>query len=339
MVGISIIGLGYWGPKLVRNLRDHPEVDLRMLYDLDQAAARRVASTGETVAASLDEVLDDPATDAVVIATPSSTHAALVEAALANGKHVLVEKPLSRTLKEADGLVTAADRSGLILMVGHTYLFNSAIQQVRDAVVSGQLGSPQYLTSVRTNLGPIRTDVGAAFDLASHDVAISAYLFSGFPTRVSATGGSWVSKGVHDAVFASLFFADNRMAHIQASWLHPRKERRLVVVGDGGMLVFDDLDADRPVEFFDKCVVLDPAVEGGDARTAPPSFRVGDIHAPFISVREPLSQEIAAFVAAVEHGAPVVSDARFGRNVVAVLESINRSIANGGVAVEVPDVG
>lgn len=338
MVGISIIGLGYWGPKLVRNLRGHPEVEVRMLYDVDRDAARRIASAEEFVASSLDDVLNDSRTDGVVIATPSSTHAGLIEAALKRGKHVFVEKPLSRTLEEADNLVNVASKSGRVLMVGHTYLFNSAIQHVRDAIDDGQLGPLQYLTSVRTNLGPIRTDVGAAFDLASHDVAICAYLFGCFPTRVSATGGSWINRGVHDAVFISLFFADDRIAHIQASWLHPRKERRVVVVGASGMLVFNDLDADRPVEFFDKGVTLEGTTISGDVGAAPPSFRVGDIHAPFIQAHEPLSQEVAAFVAAVAHGAPFVSDARFGRNIIAVLESANRSISEGGSTVEVPRV-
>lgn len=335
MVGISVIGLGYWGPKLLRNLRDHPSVDVRMLYDRDHAAAKRVAVTQETVAASLDDVLGDPGTDAVIIATPPSTHATLVEAALANGKHVLVEKPLCRTLAEAEALVEASDRSGRVLMVGHTYLFNPAILHLRDAILSGKIGQLQYIDAVRTNLGPIRTDVGAAFDLASHDVAISAYLLREFPTRVSATGGSWISKEVHDAVFVSLSFTNNRMANIHASWLHPRKERKVVVVGEAGMAVFDDLDTQQPISYFEKGFMHDVTVGSEGSLMAPPSFRVGDIQSPLIPAHEPLSVEVQAFVAAIEHGVACVSDARFGRNVVAVLEAVNHSIVDGGTSVEV----
>ena len=337
MIGISLVGVGYWGPKLARNLRSNSSVDIRFLFDVDRSAAERLAVGPELVASEFDEVLSDSETDAIVIATPPSTHFELVMAALDHGKHVMVEKPLTRTLREADELVAAVERTGLVLMVGHTYLFNDPVRHLREVVASGRLGPVHYLTSVRTNLGPIRTDVGAAFDLASHDVAISAFLFDAFPTTVSATGGSWVTQGVHDSVVGSLFFPGNRIAHLQASWLHPRKERRIVVVGDLGMLMFDDLDEHRPIEFFEKGVASTDT--GRPSDTSPPSFRVGDIHAPFITTREPLAQELDAFVSAVQGVRPFVSGVRFGRDVVAVLEAMERSMAADGSPSEVHYAG
>lgn len=332
MLGVGLIGLGYWGPKVLRNLRDHPGVEVRSLHDANRAAAERNARGSEVVTSDLADVLGDPEIAAVVIATPSSTHAVLVEEALACGKHVLVEKPLARTLSEADALVHAASRAGRVLMVGHTYLFNPAIQRLRGSIVAGEIGAVTYLTSTRTNLGPIRADVSAVFDLASHDVAIIAHLFGEFPSRVSATGGSWITPGIYDAAFASLMFPDGRIARVEVSWLHPRKERRIVIVGKSGMMTFDDLNADRPIEVFDKSVAMNPAVHGTEFPTA---VRVGDINAPFVPMKEPLAAEIEAFVGAIRGESSFLSGAAFGRDVVAVLEAIEHSINREGAAVEV----
>ncbi|HEY4606715.1 MAG TPA: Gfo/Idh/MocA family oxidoreductase, partial [Acidimicrobiia bacterium] len=238
MIGVAVIGAGHWGPHLVRNFNDH--LSSQTLWVIDQAEGRRKA-IGErfpavAVSAEIDDALNDDRVDAVVVATPTSTHAAVVEQALQADKHVLVEKPITNSLSDAAGLCRLADALDRVLMVGHVFLFNPAIRAAKEYIDKGELGAVKYLSMTRTNLGPVRVDVNAAWDLASHDISISNYWLERTPISASASGGSWLNPGVQDVVFATLRYPHDVLVNIEASWLNPRKRRLISVIGAERML-------------------------------------------------------------------------------------------------------
>jgi predicted dehydrogenase len=253
---IAVLGGGHWGPHLIRNFHDGPETSVKWIVeprvDRQEALASRFRDI-EIVADSSAAFLD-PVVDAVVIATPTATHGDLVRSALEAGKHVLVEKPLTNSSKVARVLCEYAQERALVLMVGHVFLFNPAVTAAKDLLAKGELGDIYYASMVRTNLGPVRTDVDAAWDLASHDVAIANYWLDSTPTSVSCRGGSWLNSGIDDAVFATLEYPGGILVHIHASWLHPRKARDMVLVGSRRMLSVNDMDLTEPLRVYDKGV-------------------------------------------------------------------------------------
>jgi predicted dehydrogenase len=333
-IGIAVIGAGHWGPNLIRNFHDHPLSEVRWVIErdasrLDAVRARfpGVRTDGEAAAA-----LADPAVDAVVVATPTITHYEMVKAALAAGKHVLVEKPLAADAGHGAELVELGRRAGRVLMVGHVFLYNAAVREVRRYVETGALGRVYYVSMVRTNLGPIRADVNAAWDLASHDIAIANYWLAAEPVSATADGGAWLNQGVEDAVFATLRYPGGVLAHLHASWLHPRKTRDITVVGDRRMLTFDDLSLTEPLRLYDKQVMETPAPPAYVDTFASfrASVRDGDITIPKVTAGEPLKAECEHFLACIGSGAPPLTDAASGLAVVRALEAIQRSLRAGG---------
>ncbi len=257
MIGVAVIGVGHWGPHLVRNFNDH--LASQALWVIDQAEGRRKA-IGErfpsvAVSGDIDDALQDDRVDAVVVATPTSTHFELVERALQANKHVLVEKPITYSLNDAAALCRLADSRERVLMVGHVFLFNPAIRAAKEYIDNSELGQIKYVSMTRTNLGPVRVDVNAAWDLASHDISISNFWLDAMPLSVSASGGSWLNPGVQDVVFATLRYPDDIMVNVEASWLNPRKRRLISVVGAERMLTVDDMDLNEPLRLYDKGVV------------------------------------------------------------------------------------
>jgi predicted dehydrogenase len=333
-VRVAVIGAGHWGPNLIRAFENPPTSVVRTVVDRDvsRLAQVRARFPNAKVHEQADEAFADRDVDAVVIATPTSTHYALVKAALEAGKHVLVEKPITTRGEEAIELTELATRTGRVLMVGHIFLFNQAVQRVRAYIEGGDLGRIYYISMVRTNLGPIRMDVNAAWDLMSHDISISNYWLGGQPESVSALGGNWINPGIQDAVFATLTYPQGVMVNVHASWLNPRKARDITVAGDKRMLVFDDMNLLEPVRIYDKQVMdqtTKPAFIDTFA-TFRASVREGDITIPRITTGEPLKAECDHFLECIRAGKAPLTGGREGGAVVRVLEAIERSMGSKG---------
>jgi predicted dehydrogenase len=280
---------------------------------------------------------DDPSVairdvDALVVATPATSHFALARLALSAGKHVLIEKPMTMDVGEAEELCRLARSSGSVLMVSHLFLYAPAVQWVRDYLWAGQLGSVYHLTMVRNNLGPIRDDANAAWDLAAHDVSIASYWLKAEPIAVSAVGGRWINPGVEDAVFVTMRYPDDVLVNLHASWLSPRKVRDITVVGSRRMLTLDDMNLTEPVRVYDKRV-LDGRERKGVVDTFASfraSIREGDISIPRITLEEPLKAECTHFLECVAKRSEPITGGRQGTSVVRVLEAIDRSLQDEG---------
>lgn len=332
MTGVAVIGAGHWGPHMVRNFTDQLTSQALWVIDRDETRRKVMAERFPllSVSSEVDDALEDERVDAVVVATPTATHHEIAREALAAGKHVLVEKPITHTLATARELCELADSAGLTLMVGHVFLFNNAMRAAKEYLSTGQLGPVRYLSMTRTNLGPVRNDVNAAWDLASHDISIANDWLGGSPVTVSATGGSWLNHGVDDVVVATMRYPDDILVHIEASWLHPRKRRLIAVVGEERMLTIDDMELTEPLRIYNKGVV-----ESGDMVTDTfagfrSQIREGEVLIPHVTSGEPLRAECESFLRRIRGGDEDVSDGWTGASVVAVLEAIDRSIAEGG---------
>jgi len=335
-VRVAVIGAGHWGPNLIRNFEAPPASTVKLVVDRDASRLRQLRARFPEVAVAEDAgaAFRDPTIDAVVIATPTATHHALASAALEAGKHVLVEKPITTDSRQAQALVALAERQGRVLMVGHVFLFNLAVQRVRAYIAAGELGRIYYLSMVRTNLGPIRADVNAAWDLMSHDISICNYWLGAEPEAASAVGGTWLNAGHEDAVFATLRYPEGVLVNVHASWLNPRKARDITVAGDKRMLTFDDMNIVEPLRLYDKQVTDSPNGKPAAVVDTFASFRAsireGDITIPKISTGEPLRNECEHFLDCVRTGKRPSADGAVGASVVRVLEAIDRSMRERG---------
>lgn len=336
---VGLVGLGYWGPNYARVVTELPGTELTWACDMSEAALESIAGRySARTTTSPDELFAAEDVDAVIVATPTSTHAALSLSALSAGKHVLCEKPLAASVTECDDVIAAAEDAGRTLFVGHTFIFNPAVRQMRDLIVDGQIGTLLYCHAARTGLGPIRQDVNALWDLAPHDLAIIFHLFGREPVSVTATGQAFLRDGVEDVVFASMRFEDGAIAGVHVSWLDPYKVRRVTAVGDRRMVVFDDVAVDEKLKVFDRGASYEAVSESargtefGEYRAL---VRDGDIHIPKVAAREPLKEQVSAFVASCVTGAEPQTGGREGRRVVAVLEAATRSLRSGGAPVEI----
>lgn len=330
---VAVLGAGRWGPNLLRVVDSHPDARAVVVADPDESRLRQISArfpNVETTTEAAEAIAAD--VDAVIVATPTSTHHDLVRAALDAGRHVMVEKPLTDDLATSEALAELADQRGLVLLVGHTFVYNAGVRRAKEEIEAGGLGRVLYAAMERTGLGPIRRDVDAAWDLASHDISIANYWLEAEPVAASAVGGAWINEGTADAVFATLRYPDDVLVNVHASWLHPRKSRRIALVGEKRMLTFDDLEASEPIRVYDKNV----SDEVTSARFTDSfaefrsSVREGDIVIPRVQMGEPLGAEVDHFLSCVRDGTRPITDARFGIAVVRALEAISRSAANGG---------
>jgi predicted dehydrogenase len=341
-VGIAVVGAGQWGPHLVRNFSDLP--DCRVLWLIDPDPARREALRPRfhelPMSDDIESAVTDPEVTAVVIATPTVTHHGLARRALRAGKHVLVEKPITDSLAGAIELCELADAGGLALMVGHVFLFNPAVRAAKGLLESGELGTVHYISMRRTNLGPVRRDVNAAWDLAAHDISIASYWLEAEPRWVAATGGSWLNPGIEDAVFITMGYPGDVAVHIEASWLNPRKIRDIAVVGEARMLTIDDMDLGMPLRVYDKGIMSSaPAGVADTFGGFRSQIREGAITIPKVAQTEPLRAECDAFLARINGSADQIASGRAGAAVVAALEAIDLSLKNGGRQVGLDEVG
>lgn len=334
MIRIAVIGAGHWGPNLIRNFDNKQTSEVAWVVDRDAERLRQVVERFPGVRPSADpgDAIGDPGVDAVVIATPTATHHAICEAALRGGKHVFVEKPITANAEQAEQLCQMADEGKLILMVGHVFLYNAAVQHVKRQIDQGSLGPIYYISMVRTNLGPIRMDVNAAWDLAAHDISIANYWIGVQPLSACAVGGSWINRGIEDTVFATLKFPGEVLVNLHASWLNPRKAREITVVGERRMLTFDDMNLAEPIRVYDKYVsdnrVQSQVVDSFASFRA--SIREGDITIPKVALGEPLRTECEHFLDCIGTGTTPMTDGLEATRVVRVLEAIAQSAANAG---------
>jgi predicted dehydrogenase len=326
-VRTAVVGCGYWGKNLVRNFAALS--DLRICCDADDGVRARIAGEYPQVKTTADysSVLTSDEVEAVVLATPASAHAEMALAALDAGKHVFVEKPLALCGADAEHVVEAAERTRLILMVGHLMEYHPAIDHLKGMVESGELGDVYYSYSQRVNLGKVRSDENALWSLAPHDISMILYLMGEEPEHVEATGQAFLQAGIEDVVFVTMRFASGRVAHVHVSWLDPHKERRITIVGSKKMVVFDDVEASEKVRVYDKGVARQPTTAPAYASYGELlALREGDIVIPRLPSKEPLSIECGEFLKAIETGVPPRSDGRDGLAVVRVLEAAQHAL-------------
>ncbi len=330
---VAVVGVGYWGPNLVRNLVDLPCADVAKVCDVrsDALAGTSRRYRDIPVTTSFAEVISDPDVDAVAVATPVSTHFELASRALRAGKHVFVEKPLAASSEDGAKLIALAESEGLVLMPGHTFLYSPPVMKIRDLIARGELGDIYFVSTSRVNLGLHQPDVSVIWDLAPHDFSILRYWLDENPSEVTAMSRSCILPDTPDVAFINLCFPSGTIAHVELSWLAPSKLRRTAIVGSQKMVVYDDTSKE-PVKIFDSGASLpDPETFGEYELT----YRTGDIVSPRIEATEPLALELLDFCAAVLTGSPVRSSPQLGLDVVHAVEAAERSLAARGAPVRV----
>ena len=323
---LAQLGCGYWGPNLLRNFSALP--DCRVKYVVDFSAARRAfveANFPLTRAIdSLNKVLEDPDIDGVVIATPAATHFTLAKQVLEAGKHVFVEKPLATTVAEVDELARRAAHRDLVVMTGHTFIYNSAVRYVKKLIDSGEIGELRYLYSQRLNLGRIRSDIDALWNFAPHDISIIQYwLRDVAPVSIGRQGMAYMQEGIDDVVFLTLEYPGKIIANIHVSWLDPQKVRKMIIVGSRKMVVYDDISENKIVIYdkgIDRRAILGEHMDFDNPRGAQFNYRTGDIVMPEVKMAEPLRVEAQHFVECIRNGREPLTGITHARNVVAVLE-------------------
>jgi predicted dehydrogenase len=332
-VRVAVVGLGYWGPNLVRNLHEIDNGEVVVVCDKREDRLDTIARRFPAVRTTTDyeRVLDDPEIDAVAIATPVSSHFPLAAAALKAGKHVFVEKPLAASSAEGVELLELAAMRGLVVMPGHTFLYSPPVTAVRELIRSGELGDIYFISTSRVNLGLHQPDVSVAWDLGPHDFSILRYWLEETPTHVAALSRGCIVPDVPDVAFINLEFQSGAIAHAELAWLAPSKLRRTTVVGSRKMVMYDDT-SNEPVRVFDSGVVLpDPETFGQYKMT----YRTGDIISPHIGIAEPLALELTDFCNAVLLGSTPRSSAELGLEVVRMIEAVDRSLDAGGVRIAI----
>jgi predicted dehydrogenase len=331
VVKFGVVGYGYWGPNVVRNLDRLDEADVVAVCDKSPAARRKVAKAYPDVLVTDDarDIMSSPDIDAIAVVTPVWTHYELAKAALQNGKHIFVEKPFTTNAAQAEELIELAARKNLKIMVDHTFLFTGAVQKIKQLLHEGALGKLYYYDSTRVNLGLFQHDVNVVWDLAPHDLSIIDHLISQTPEAISATGQTHLN-GHEDVAFITLYFPDKVIAHINVNWLSPVKVRTTLIGGEKKMLVWNDLEADEKIKIYDKGVNI-KTKEG--LYNLLVHYRSGDMWAPQIEQVEALTRELAYFVECIAKDKKPMNDGEAGLRVVRMLEAANASIRKRGALV------
>ena len=334
-IRIGVVGCGYWGPNHLRVFSQLKGSTVTAFSDLDP---KRLAAIGAqypdaTGYADFNELVANPNVDAIVVCVPTKRHFDIVKVALAAGKHVLCEKPLTVEPSEAAELSRLAAAHNVILMTGHVFLFNPGILKLKELIKAGTPGRLYYLRALRTNLGPVRHDVNAVYDLASHDISIFNFLMDAEPVTASAVGAAFLQPGIEDLAFISLKYPNDVVANIQVSWLDPKKLREIVMVGDKQMVVWDELAPAGPISIYDKGIVKEQYYDTfGQFQLL---AREGDITIPRVKPAEPLKEQNQAFLNCINAGSIGFSDGPFSEGVVRALDAIARSLAAGGAPMQV----
>jgi predicted dehydrogenase len=338
VITVGLIGVGYWGPNVANSFKATGRATVAWACDTNSEVLAAFAGRHPNIrpTADIKDVLKDSNVDSVAVVTPTVTHHAIAKAALTAGKHVLVEKPITASAAEAEELIRIADETKRVLMVGHVFQYNASIIALKELIRAGELGDITYLYLERTNLGPVRTDVSALWDLVSHDAYIAMDLLGDRPAAVNAVGGAYLNGTVDDVVFATYSFPKGVKAHIHASWLNPRKRRQITVVGSRKMAVWDDLDLHEPIRIYDKRVELPPrGTHEGTFMEYKTMVVDGGSDVIRVNLNQPLQAECEHFIDCVEKGLSPRSDGRFGLAVVQALDAADQSMRRNGVSVSI----
>ncbi len=330
---VGVVGCGYWGPNLVRNFTGLPNCDLRAMCDLSESRLKHLRALYPSVEGMTDfgHLLNGVGLDAVVIAAPVKQHFSLAKAALLAGKHTLIEKPMAASSSECEELIKIAREKGLVLMVGHTFLYSAAVSKITEIVQAGDIGEIRYINSRRLNLGLFQKDINVAWDLAPHDISIILHILEEFPLALNCQGNAHVTPGVEDVTNISMSFPHKRFATIQSSWLEPRKVREMTIAGTHRMIVYDDLETHEKIRIYDTRVERPPHHD--TFAEFHYSYHYGDIYVPYIKQEEPLKVECQHFLDCIEKGNEPLTGGQQGLELVRILEAASKSLRENGAPV------
>jgi len=336
---IGVVGCGYWGPNLLRNFAENEGAQLRWICDVDEdrlsSMARRYPMAQTTT--DYGALVRDPALDAVAVVTPVATHFAIARELLRAGKHVLLEKPLAATAREAEELIDLAEMNGLTLMVDHTFIYTGAVRKMKELVSRGELGDLLYFDSIRINLGLFQRDINVLWDLAPHDLSIMDFLIDRQPQAISALGSSHIERGIENIAYLVMLFPDEFIAHFHFNWLAPVKIRRTMIAGSSKMILYDDIEPTEKVRVYDKGVTASRVGDREAAYQTLVSYRTGDVWAPKLDTTEALRHVVSEFLESISQGRKPLTDGYAGLRVVRLLEAAQQSMKSGGHAVLLAD--
>jgi predicted dehydrogenase len=334
-IHIGVVGCGYWGPNLIRNFVSLPGSRVPVMCDAREERLQHLKSLYPHIQCQRDfgRLLQDPKLDAIAIATPIRLHFEMAKASLAAGKHTFIEKPMAASAAECEELIALADRKGLVLMVGHTFLYAAAIRRIKEILVEGKAGEVQYISCRRLNLGLFQNDINVTWDLAAHDIAIIHYILGERAVAVSSTGRGHVQEGIEDVTVTCLHFPGNRLALIHSSWLDPRKVRDMTIVGRQQMIVYDDVEPLEKIRIYDARVEVPPHYDTFAGFQF--SYHYGDCHIPYLQQEEPLRVECQHFLDCIRTGTAPLTGGVQGLEVVRVLEAAAASLKLNGQTVPV----
>jgi len=333
IINVGVVGCGYWGPNLIRNLRQSSDCEVKVICDTSEPRLKHMRKLYPDMATTnrFQNLIQDAALDAIVIATPVRFHYEMAKAVLLAGKHVFIEKPLARTVAEGEELCALAEQRGLVIMVGHTFLFSPAVRRMKEIINSGEIGEIQYISARRLNLGLFQKDINVAWDLAPHDLSIILHLLDEQPATVSCQGSSHVNRHIEDVTMMYLTFPKNCCAFIQNSWLDPNKTRQMTVVGKQRMIVYDDIEPLEKLKVYDARVEVPPHYDTFADFTY--SYHYGDAYVPYIKQDEPLKLECQHFLDCISREVTPITGGRAGLDVVRILEASTQSLRQQGQAV------
>jgi len=329
-LNLAVVGCGYWGPNLIRNFRQLPGCQLKYMCDSDPRRLTHLRSLYPEVQveADLAMVLNDPAVDAVAIATPVRHHYAMARASLLAGKHTFIEKPMAESTAQCEELIELARNQGLVLMVGHTFLFSPAVRKIKEIIDAGDIGDLRYITARRLNLGLFQKDINVTWDLAPHDISIILYIMDQMPGSIGCWGDAHVTPGIEDVTSLYLGFGRNRAATIHSSWLDPKKVREMTFVGSRRMIVYDDVAMNEKIKIYDARVERPPHYD--TFAEFQYSYHYGDMYVPYVKQEEPLKLECSHFLDSIRAGTRPLTCGIRGRDVVQILELSSKSLREQG---------
>jgi predicted dehydrogenase len=333
-INVAVVGCGYWGPNLMRNLRSLPDCRLKVMCDLNQERIRHLRTLYPEVEGETDfqKLVARKDIDAVAIATSVRLHFPMAKACLLAGKHTLIEKPMAASVAECEELIEIADRKGLILMVGHTFLFSAAVRKIKEIVDNRDIGDLRYISARRLNLGLFQKDINVAWDLAPHDISIILHIMQEAPNSINCRGNAHITSGIEDVTSMSLQFSNERSAIIHSSWHDPRKVREMTIVGSKRMIVYDDIAAQEKIKVFDVRVERPPHYDTfAEFHYA---YHYGDTYCPYIKQDEPLKTECQHYVQCIIDGQVPLTSGRAGLEVVRILEASSASLKKSGAPVQ-----
>jgi predicted dehydrogenase len=338
-INVGVVGCGYWGPNLIRNFSFLPECKVTAICDLNEQRLGHVKSLYPEAEGfvSFEQMLKSPRLDAVVVATSVRLHHRMAKASLLAGKHTFIEKPMAASAEECEELVEIAEKQGLTLMIGHTYLYSAPVRKIKEIIRKGDIGEILYINSRRLNLGLFQKDINVAWDLAPHDISIILHIMGEYPESVNCRGNAHITPGIEDVTSMCLSFGQDKFATIQNSWLDPRKVREMTIVGTKRMIVYDDLEPLEKIKIYDARVEVPPHYDSFAEFQY--SYHYGDVYVPYIRQEEPLKTECQHFLDCIQHGKTPITSGKEGLDVVRILEASNASLRQNGAAVPFDPAG